>query len=512
MTDPTSTASGIAALAQRSGKPLLTSWMGGEDVEAGRDVLRRAGVAMFAFPDEAARAFHGMWRHSANIAALYETVTIPSEVAAADARRGAAHVLASARQRGETLLSESASKQLLELYGIPCVPTFVAAAEDEARAIADRVGYPVALKIHSTTITHKAASGGVRLNLRDAAAVRNAFGEIKDSATALAGGGSFQGVSVQPMVSGDGCELIVGSSVDPQFGPVMLFGFGGGLVEAVKDQALALPPLNVPLARRLIERTRIGRALASSNARNRVDLTRLEQLIVRFSQLVVEQRSIREIEINPLFASHDRLVALDARVTLYPAHVPESQLPRPAIRPYPAHYTWTMNTRDGRTLLVRPIRPSDEQRIVRFHQALSDRTVHCRYGGIMNLAARTAHERLIRSCFVDFDRQIALVVVASEPPAEDIVGVARLLRQPGSAEAEFAIVVADAWQRRGVGTQLLKQLITVAKAEGLRSLTATIVPENEQMIGLCRRLGFTLVRQDPSDGSEDWTAEMQLGA
>lgn len=508
MTDPTATARDLASLAARADKPVLASWMGADGVAAGREVLRRAGIATFDFPDEAARAFHYMWRHSENIQALYETVSVPSDVVPRDARQTAERLIATAREQGETLLSEDVSKKLLEMYGIHCVQTLVAVDESEADAIADRIGYPVALKVHSKAVTHKAAVGGVRLNLHDAPAVRQAFREISKAVTTLAGADSFLGVSVQPMVADDGYELIIGSSIDPQFGPVMLFGSGGRFVEITKDQALALPPLNVALARRLVERTNVGRMLASQSAG--IDLTQLEQLLVRFSQLVTEQKWIHEIEINPLLASRQGLIALDARVSLFSSDVSESQLPTPAIRPYPAQYTWTTTTRDGQNLLVRPIRPSDEQRIIRFHQTLSDRTVHCRYGGIMNLASRTAHERLIRSCFVDFSRQIALVAVSEAPDADNqsIVAVARLLRQPESNEAEFAIVVADEWQRRGIGAQLIKHLIEVAKAEGLQRITATIYSENQPMLDLCRKLGFIMTR--PGSVCDEWTATMAL--
>ena len=298
-------------------------------------ILNRAGIPAFPYPDTAARAFNYMWRYSQNLRSLYETPELAGAEDGGTDRAGAEDLIASVLASGRTLLTEAESKQLLESYGIPTVPTRVATTAEQAVALAAELGYPVVLKLHSQTITHKTDVGGVQLNLTDAEAVRRAFRAIEQSVRRHVGAEHFLGVTVQPMVRLDGYELIIGSSLDPQFGPVLLFGAGGQLVEVFKDRALALPPLNTTLARRMMERTRIFQALQGVRGRQPVDLAALERLLVRFSQLVVEQPRIKEIDINPLLAAPERLIALDARVVLHGAEVDADQLPRPPSAPIP---------------------------------------------------------------------------------------------------------------------------------------------------------------------------------
>lgn len=316
MTDPTAVARAMTRFARLPGKPLLASWMGGVAIAEGEAVLNDAGIPTYRYPDAAVRVFHSMWRHSASLRVLEECPLPPREVATHP-------VIASAREAGRTLLTEAESKQLLADAGIPTVPTRIARSEEEAVEAADATGYPVVVKLHSETITHKTDVGGVRLNLPDAAAVRGAWRAIQAAVAAR----DFLGVTVQPMVPASGYELILGSSSDPQFGPVLLFGGGGVLVEVYKDRAIGLPPLNAGLARQLMEQTRIYRALQGVRGRKPADLAGLEQLLVRFSYLIVEQPWIQEIDINPLLAGPEQLIALDARVILYPPGAPEPVFP-----------------------------------------------------------------------------------------------------------------------------------------------------------------------------------------
>jgi acetyltransferase len=348
------------------------------------------------------------------------------------------------------------------------------------------MGYPAVLKLHSETVTHKTDVGGVQLDLADAAAVRAAYQAIFDSVARSVGPEHFLGVTVQPMVRAEGYELILGSSVDPQFGPVLLFGGGGQLVEVYQDRAIGLPPLNTTLARRLMERTMIFRALSGVRGRKPVDLAALERLLVRFSYLVVEQKWIQEIDINPLLAGPELLLALDARVVLHPretAYPPES-----AIRPYPAQYARPWKFEDGEEVLIRPIRPEDEPLMVRFHGKLSERSVYLRYFHLMNLAERVSHQRLIRICFNDYNREIALVAVRDA----EILAVGRLVKAHAANEGELAVLIADEVQGHGLGTELWRRLVEIARAEKLDRVTAEILPENRQMIEICRLLGFHL--------------------
>jgi acetyltransferase len=279
---------------------------------------------------------------------------------------------------------------------------------------------------------------------------------------------------------------------------VVLFGSGGQLVEVYRDRALALPPLTTTLARRTMERTRIYKALQGVRGRAPVDTAALEKLFVRFSQLVVEHPWIKETDINPLLASPERLLALDARVVLHPPDTDESDLPRPAIRPYPRQYVWVEETREGEPITIRPIRPEDEPLMVRFHESLSEQSVYMRYFHMLGLSQRTAHERLTRICFVDYDREIALVAERIDPETgeREIMGVARLSRLATGFddEAELSVLVGDPFQRQGIGTLLVSKLLDVGRAEGIRRIIADILFENYPMQHIFKKVGFQLHR------------------
>ncbi|MET0402278.1 MAG: GNAT family N-acetyltransferase, partial [Cystobacter sp.] len=300
---------------------------------------------------------------------------------------------------------------------------------------------------------------------------------------------AFQGVTVQPLVKLDGYELILGSSLDAQFGPVLLFGAGGTLVEVFRDRALGLPPLNTTLARRMMEQTRIHEALRGVRGRKPVDLEALQKLLVRFSQLVVEQRFIKELDINPLLATEERLIALDARVVLHGPEVTEEQLPPLAILPYPQRYVDRWRARDGEELHIRPIRPEDEPKMVEFHHTLSEQSVFLRYAGMMKLDQRVAHERLARICFIDYGREMALLATRADGT---VLGVGRLTRLPGTRDAEFALLISDVVQRQGLGTEMLQRLVRVGRDWGLRAIVADILPRNGAMQQVCRNLGFLI--------------------
>jgi acetyltransferase len=501
MSEPTQTAERLKAYAQTTGKPVMASWMGGPEMAAGIDILHRAGIPNYPFPDTAAKIFCYMWRYSYNLRGLYETPVLRVGSEAGPDRARAEHIVRCARHAGRTILTEVESKQLLACYGIPIVETVVAANEDEAVAQAQKIGYPVVLKVFSETITHKTDVGGVQLNLRDADAVKLAFNQIRQSVRDRAGAEYFLGVTVQPMVKLDGYELIVGSSVDPQFGPVLLFGAGGQLVEVFKDRALALPPLNTTLARRMLEQTKVLEALQGVRGRKAIDLSSLEELLVRFSQLVVEQPWIREIDINPLLASPDRLLALDARVVVYGPEVQPEELPRLAIRPYPVQYMEPWTLKNGEAVTIRPIRPEDEPLLIRLHEALSERSVYLRYFQPLKLSQRTAHERLTRICFIDYEREMALVVERKQKEGTpEIIAIGRLSKLRGRNEAELAVLVDDRHQHLGMGTELYRRLIQVARDEKLERVVCMILSENRDMLEICRKLGFKF-QSDMEDGT-----------
>jgi len=500
MTDPTQIAEKLKPYAKLEGKPILASWMGGVEAAGGEDILNHGGIPTFPYPDTAVRMFQYMWRYTYNLRGLYETPALAPE-ADSTAREQVAALIAAVRKSGRTLFTESESKQLLALYGIPTVRTLVANTPDSAVKFAAEIGYPVVLKLHSETITHKTDVGGVQLNLENEAAVRRAFAAIENGVQEKAGAGHFQGVTVQPMISRDGYELIVGSSVDAQFGPVLLFGSGGMLVEVYKDRALGLPPLNTTLARRMMEQTHIFTALEGVRGKKPVPLADLDQLMVRFSRLVVEQPLIKEIDINPLLASPERLIALDARVIVYGQDTRDEDLPRTAIRPYPVQYVGHWTTKDGTSVTIRPIRPEDEPMMVAFHERLSERSVYFRYFHLLNLSQRTAHERLTRMCFIDYDRAMALVATRQNPATgeHEILGIGRLTRLHGMKEAEMAVLISDDFHGRGLGTELLRRLIQICREEKIERLVADILAENRTMQRICEHLGFRLT-YEPEDG------------
>jgi acetyltransferase len=351
-------------------------------------------------------------------------------------------------------------------------------------AAAQRLGYPVVLKLLSRTITHKSDVGGVQLNLPDEEAVRRAFRAIQARVSAEA----FDGVIVQPMVSDKGYELIVGSSVDRQFGPVILFGAGGVLVEVFQDRALALPPLNRTLARRLMEQTRIYQALKGVRGRPPVNLEALETLLVRFSQLLADQPEVWEIDINPLVASPERVVALDARVVLCRPGLPPEQQPRLAIAPYPNQYTAPFRLGDGTEAVVRAIRPEDEPLIIELHASHSPHTIRMRYFSMVKTLSR---DSLIRLCHLDYEREMALVAEQRVNGRPRLLGVSRYYLEPESGTAEFAVVVGDAWQGHGLGWHLMQRLIEVARQRGVKRLVGAVLHENVPMLQLAKELGFT---------------------
>ncbi len=481
------------------GKPILASWMGGADVTAGKDILNQANIPTFDFPDTAARTFFYMWRYQRRLQSLYETPHAPAQTPESTARHDEiSQMLDAVRQTGRTILTEYESKQVLAAYDIPTVDTRLAHSAEEAVAAAAAIGYPVVVKLNSETITHKTDVGGVRLDLATADEVRHAYRTMEKLVSAQYSPADFLGVTVQPMLNlKNGYELIIGSSPDPQFGPVLLFGSGGTLVEVFKDRALGLPPLTTTLARRMMERTKIHQALQGVRGRAPVDQAALEELLVHFGNLVVEQRWIKEIDINPLFASADDLIALDARVVLYTPEVTLEQLPRLAIRPYPTQYVQPYTTTQGDHLTIRPIRAEDEPKVVELHQTLSEKSVYMRYFRAFQYDQRVEHERLIRICHVDYDREVVLVAEKhdTESDKQHILGIGRLTRARNEDTAEFALLISDAYQGHGLGTELLRRLLAYGREEGITRVEAYILAENRGMLHVCKKLGFSFQRQ-----------------
>lgn len=490
MTDPTGCAESLRHYSKIKEKPLIASWMGGSSVKEGMRLLNQANIPTFQYPDDAANSFAKMWSFSSNLASLYETPTLSEESlrVTEPGNETAVKILSEVSESGRTLLTEEESKRLLKAYGIPTVVTEIAKTEEDALKRADAIGYPCVLKLLSKEITHKTDVGGVKLNLKDGNAVRQAFAEIRSSAE-KAHPGAFEGVTVQRMVKHTGFELILGSLSDPQFGPVVLFGTGGELVEIYRDKALGLPPLTHNLSKQLIAKTKISKALEGYRGRKAVDMDALATLIVQFSQMVAENLHIKECDINPLIASGEEIIALDARVVLHDQATSLDSIPPSAIRPYPKQYIEEVPLKSGSLVRLRPIRPEDEAMIVAFHKDLSENSVRQRYFSFLSLDKRIAHERLVKICFNDFDQEIA-IVAETVSEQKEIVGVGRLSRAGTLKEGKLTLIIKDAWHGQGLGALLVARLIDIGKKEGWQTVAADVLEENSGMLHILKKSGF----------------------
>ncbi|CEM16253.1 unnamed protein product [Vitrella brassicaformis CCMP3155] len=498
VTDATGTAKQLAPFASKfAGSsrpvPILASWMGGGEVQEGIHILNEAGIPTFAYPDAAARTFAKIWQQSRNLDLMYETPTLvlgavydkPSGLSARDIAQA---IMERAQQEKRDVLTENESKQVLAAYEIPCVQTVVCGTAEEAGNAADKMGYPVVVKLNSETITHKSDVGGVKLNINSKQAVVDSFNTIKTSVTQKAKAEDFQGVTVQQMINiHEGYEIILGSSLDPQFGPLVLFGSGGSLVEVYRDKALGLPPLNTTLAKRLMEETKVYRALLGVRGQPPVNMDALGQVVCRFSEMISELSAwVSECDINPLLVSHKHIIALDARVAL---RSKEEAPPMLAIRPYPAEYIKEETLKSGARVMFRPIRAEDEALMKRFHARLSTETIKQRYLSSVSLDERAAHQRLIGVCNADYARLICLLAV--DLTDKEIAGVLRLHRYPNKLElAELKLVVRDDFQGKGLGSLFMSHAMDIARMEGLQRIHALVLNENSGMLHLLENYGF----------------------
>ncbi|HVP39331.1 MAG TPA: GNAT family N-acetyltransferase [Candidatus Saccharimonadales bacterium] len=491
MTNPTATARELGALTGSSRKPILAAWMGGSSMREGAQILSRAGVATYGTPAEAVQAFMTLVAYARDLEALYETPRdIPVEFPL-DRQELRARFASLLPAEGE-MLSEAASKAVLEAYGIPVTRPTPAADADAAVRAAQAVGYPVVLKLDSPDITHKSDVGGVALDLADAAAVRSAFGRIVDGARAARPGARVAGVTVQRMVrSRDGIELILGSRLDPVFGAVLLVGMGGIAAEVVRDRVLGLPPLNERLARGMLESLRAWPLLQGYRGRAGVDVDRLIETLMRFSYLVADYPEIRELDVNPLLAAPGEVVALDARIRVDRAHRAEPGRPYAhlALRPYPEELVRRVRLRGGEALTLRPIRPEDEPHWMAMLGSCSRETIYMRFRYMFQWAD---HRAATRYCYTDYDREIAMVAEREDGGEPRLVGVGRLVADPDHQAVEYAVLVSDAWQNRGLGGVLTDACMEIARGWGLRRMVAQTTSDNARMLALFEKRGFAI--------------------
>jgi acetyltransferase len=487
MTDPAEAANAVAGLVKESRIPVLASWMGGGGVAKGRRILDAAGIATYDTPERAVRAYMNLCRYSKNIAALQ---IIPSNLPRRLKfdRTAAKRTLDAAAETRQPWLRETDARALLSAYGIPMAECMSAASADDAAATAERIGFPVALKIDAQRVVHKSDVGGVRLGLGTPEAVLSAYREMTRSVREKIPTAVIHGVTVQPMVDDGGIELLVGAAQDRDFGPVILFGLGGIFVELFHDRAIGLPPLNRLLARQLVEKTRAARLLAGYRNVPPADMTQIEEVLIRLSQLVTDFPEICELDINPLMVTADRVLGVDARVRIGPAAaVSPLHL---IISPYPRHWERHVDTAGGLPIFVRPIRPEDAPLLEAHFRSLSPRSVYMRF---FSPIKRLSPSMLARFTQIDYDREIALVAI-DEADEQTLMGVARIITERDRRRAEFSVVVGDPWQGQGIGAELLRLCLAIAPSHGITEIWGTVLSENTHMLKLAKKLGFAMKR------------------
>ena len=481
--------------------PVFTAWLGGKDADAGRAVFNRSGIPTFDSPERAVRAFIDLYHYRRNIEALQQVPRMLPDRLEFD-RRAARRIVDAGLARKGGLLNEIEAKQLLMAYGIAV--NLPAQADDAEAAvhIAEEIGYPVAMKIVSGEIVHKSDMGGVVLDIRGPDMVLAAFNQIRQRGKEENSRSRF-GISVQKMLPRGEFELIVGARKDGNFGPVLLFGLGGTLAEILKDRCVGLPPLNRLLARRMIEETKVYRLLSGYRNRKALDILQLESLLVRLSQLVVDFPEIREVEINPLAVDNGRVVAADARAVVA---LPEVEAPfHLVISPYPNQYEEEVNIEGVGRLTLRPIRPEDAPLLEEMFSTLSSETVYFRF---FNIIKRIPPSMLARYTQIDYDREIAMAALAPSPDGtEKMLGVSRIMSEGSRKSAEFAVVVADRWQGKGIGAALLKRCLDFACEKDFKTVWAVVLPENSKMLAMARKMGFEI---KPHHGTGEYEVKLDL--
>lgn len=480
----------FSAAKSYSYKPVFTVWMGEEQVTAAREYLNDNGIPTFISTEQAVRSFIYMYRYDYNLRLLLETPEVILKDFEPDEYR-AEEIIRKVSEDKRLFLNFNEVKYLLLHYGIPVIPTKAVNTDDEAVEIADFIGYPVVMKIDSQKILRKSETGGIFLNLKDQVAVRDAFKQLKELSVFLKD--PTAQVIIQPMVLKKGYELVIGARKDPTFGSVIVFGTGGVLLDAVEDYAIGLPPLNQSLARRMMSETKIYKHLIQYKAFENI-LKYLEEILVRFSHLIIHFPHIKEIDINPFYITEDEGFILDASVLLE-ADVLEGFVPikgdfcppHLSICPYPDQYIDIFKLKDGPGVIIRPIRPEDEPMMQELLKGSSEQTLMLRF---FRKISDLSHEQLVRYCNIDYDRELAFVAVILNGDREQIIGEARISKLPDQENAEMAVVVGDQWQGQGIGKALLVHCLKIAKELGIKKMWMEILKSNTRMLYRAEKLGF----------------------
>jgi len=494
LTDPLSVAQTLAAAMKDLQFPVFACWMGGKSIEQAMEVLNKAGIPTYETPERAIRAFLYMVEYAKNMTSLMEIPPRLTRDMVFD-REKARDLLEQGPEEGFML--ESDAREVLLAYGLPVIRTETAGTEEEAVRVARDLGYPLVMKLHSPDITHKTDAGGVRLDLRSEQDVRDAFAQILESAHRYKPEARIEGVAMQPFFPNPDLEILLGAKKDSNFGPVIVFGTGGIFTEILKDRALGLPPMNRLLARRMMEETRAWTLLQGYRNRPAADIERLEEAIIRLSQLLIDFPQIAELDMNPLLIKEGKPMAVDARIL-----VSRSDAPSPmhlVISPYPEEDETHLVTQEGVRLFVRPVRPEDGPLFQEFFKVLSPTTIYYRFFSPMK---ELSQEMLARFTQIDYDREIALVAFEDDARADRMLGVARITGDPDGITGEFAVVVGDPWHGKGIGSTLLQNCLFIAERRGYQLVHGIVLRENQSMLALGKRLGFEINRVPDSNEYE----------
>ena len=492
--DPNHLAERIIDLAKKSTKPILTSFPGEASVQFTRDLLNKNNVPTYDTPEEAVESYMYLYRYASNLELLFQTPEEMQVVYNKDKQKKLEQIIKIAKKQKRTILNESESKEFLETYEIKTTKPFFVKKENDAVKAAEKIGYPIVMKIQSPEITHKSDSGGVSLDLQCEESVRKTYKNMIKNVKEKVPNATIDGVTIQKMVKNQSGEFILGSKKDPLFGSIILFGIGGIFTELFKDRSIGFPPLNQVIAQRIIEKTKAYTILNGFRNIPPVDMRKVEQTMINFSQLIEEHSEIAEVDINPLIIYNNELIAIDARIVI---DENPTEKPHIIISRYPSKYMKKIKLKDGTSALLRPIKPEDENMWQEMFDTFSDDAVRFRF---FRMIKNTPHEMRTRYCNIDYDREIAIVAEINEKLKRRILGVSRMIITPGqNEEAEYALIVSDEWQRKGLGSEFIDYTIEIARDKGLKKLTGVVLKDNIPMINLCKEKKFKIESGEPGE-------------
>jgi len=503
MTNPNATAKEISLLTAATSKPILCAWLGGQSMHEADDILVDAGIPSYKTPEQAIRAFMTLVAYSRNLETLYETPKdIPVEFTVD--RNKLREEFNQIIKDKEPVLSEEVSKTIIESYGIPTTKPYLAMYAEKAVKIANEIGFPVVMKIHSPDITHKSDIGGVLLNLNDDRQVRNAFDKIEANVSSRMPYARMEGVTIQKMFpSKDAVELILGIKKDEIFSTVLLVGMGGITAELFGDKALGFPPLNERLARRMLESLKIYPLLKGYRGNSPKNIDKLIQVLIRLSYLAADFPEIKELDINPLLVTSEEVIAVDARIVI-DKEIIGKEIPEYAhlaLHPYPEKYVKRDRLQDGTDLLLRPIKPEDEPLWLEMIGSCSKESLYSRFRYFFHWES---HEVATRYCYIDYDREIAIVAEIVQEGKRKLIGVGRLIADPDHETVEYAILIPDAWQQKDLGNILTDYCLEIAGTWNLKKFVAQTTTDNKRMISVFQKRGFKI-----SINSQDSTVDVE---